>query len=160
MARKQAAKTGEGTRQIQNRRARFDYEIVESMEAGIELLGAEVKSIYLGRANLGDAYCRIVNNELMLINCDIEPYEFASAYKPERRRDRKLLMHRKEINTLNRKSMEKGFAIIPLKIYFARGKVKVEIALGRGKAHYDKRESIAKKDERREMERIRGKREI
>ncbi len=148
-------------KQIQNRRARFDYHIIESHEAGIMLEGSEVKSVFLGRANLGDAFCKIVEGEMLLVNLDIEPYEHSKAFQPERRRDRKLLMHAKEIATLNRKSLEKGFTLIPLKMYFnGRGKVKVEIGLAKGKAQYDKRTQIAKDDARREMERMRSTRKF
>jgi SsrA-binding protein len=145
---------------IRNRRARFDYAITESHEAGIALVGSEVKSLYLGRGHLNDAYCRVSGGELFLINADIEPYEQASVFQHERRRDRKLLMHRKEINVLERKSMEKGLALIPLALYFKNGKVKVEVGLGKGKAQYDKRDKIAQDDAKREVDRLRaGKRE-
>jgi SsrA-binding protein len=148
-------KKGEPPRSIQNRRARYDYAIQETFEAGIALVGSEVKSLYLGRGHLSDAYCRVVNHELWLFSVDVEPYEKASVFAHDRRRDRKLLMHRKEIDTLERKSMEKGLAIIPLALYFKHGRVKVEIGLGRGKSAYDKRDKIAKDDVRREVSRIR-----
>jgi len=158
MAKKGADKKNEGPRAINNRRARFDYHIEDSFEAGIALAGAEVKSIFLGRANLTDAYCKVHHGELWIYNMDIDPYDHATAaFLPARRRDRKLLMHRKQIETLDRKSMEKGFTLIPLRAYFnARGKVKIEVGLGRGKAQYDKRDKIAKDDERRELERVRS----
>jgi len=156
MAKKGEKKGSETPRSIQNRRARFDYAILESNEAGIALSGSEVKSLFLGLAHLNDAYCQVKGGELFLINADIEPYEKASVFQHERRRDRKLLMHRKEINTLDRKSMEKGLALIPLSMYFKNGRVKVEVGLGRGKAQYDKRDKIAKDDERREVERVRA----
>lgn len=120
------------------------------------LVGSEVKSLFLGKAHLNDAFCRVHNGELFLINADIEPYEKSSVFQHERRRDRKLLMHRKEINTLDRKSMEKGLSLIPLALYFKNGKVKVNVGLGKGKALYDKRDKIAQDDERREVERIRA----
>lgn len=141
---------------IQNRRARHDYAISDTLEAGIALVGSEVKSVYRGRANLTDAYCRVLNGELWLLNLDIEPYENTGAYGVERRRDRKLLAHRREINTLERKAMEKGFTLIPLSLYFKNGRVKVEVGLGKGKREYDKREAIAKDDARREVERLRS----
>lgn len=155
---KKVGKKEEGPRSIQNRRARFDYHIEDTVEAGIELVGAEVKSIFLGRANLTDAYCRVINGQMFLLNMDIDPYDKAvAAFMPERRRDRRLLLHRKEINTLERKAQEKGFTLLPLSVYFnSRGKVKVQIGLGKGKAQYDKREKIAKDDERREVERARS----
>lgn len=158
MAKKGADKKNEGPRSIQNRRARFDYQIEDTFEAGIELVGSEVKSIFLGRANLTDAYCMVLRGQMFLLNMDIDPYENSvAAFLPNRRRDRRLLMHRKEINLLERKAQEKGFALIPLSVYFnAKGRVKVQIGLGKGKAHYDKRDKIAKDDERREVERARS----
>lgn len=156
MPKKMAAQ--EGPRTIQNRRARFDYELIDTYEAGIVLAGSEVKSIYLGRANLTDAFCQIKSGELWLINMDVEPYAHSSHFQPERRRDRKLLMHRKEIDIIERRSMEKGFAILPTKVYFKNGRVKLEIALGRGKREYDKRHQIAKDETRRELERARSER--
>lgn len=143
--------TGPAT--IQNRKARYDYEIIDSFEAGLVLVGSEVKSLFLGRANLTDAYCRVLQNELWLVNLDIEPYDHSSHFTPERRRDRKLLMHKKEIRLLERKAQEKGLTLIPLKIYFARGKAKVEVGLGRGKRKFDKREQIAERETRREKQR-------
>jgi SsrA-binding protein len=154
-SKKGAADKPDGGRSIQNRRARYDYQILETYEAGVALVGSEVKSIFLGRAHLTDAYCQIVNGEAYLMNVDVEPYEQASVFGHERRRDRKLLLHRKEIDTLARKSQEKGLAIVPTRLYFKNGRVKAEIALGRGKAEYDKRDQIAKNEERREADRIR-----
>ncbi len=149
---KKAEKRGPAT--IQNRKASFDYEFIETHEAGVALVGTEVKSIYLGRANMTDAYCDIKDAELWLKQLDIEPYEKSSHFVHDRRRDRKLLMHRREIDLLKRKSQEKGLAIIPTRIYFnERGRVKVTIALARGKRQFDKREAIKKKDTRRELER-------
>lgn len=152
MAKKGTAKGSQAPAMIQNRRARFDYHFIETYEAGVVLAGSEVKSLYLGRAHLTDAYCRIQGGELFLMNLDIEPYEKAAHFQPDRRRDRKLLMHRKEIDTLDRKSQEKGLAIIPSRIYFKNGRVKVEVALARGKAQYDKRDKIAKDEARREAQ--------
>jgi len=142
---------------VQNRKARFDYAIEDTFEAGLVLQGSEVKSLYHGKANLTDAFCRVIKDELWLLNFDIEPYDKASAFGHERRRDRKLLMHRKEIVTIERKSMEKGFSIIPLAVYFNdKGRAKVQIALARGKGNYDKRHAIAKDEARREIERARS----
>lgn len=155
-----AGKAGKEAREpasIQNRKARFNYHIEDTEEAGLVLLGTEVKSLYLGRANLTDAYCRVLNGELWLFNLDIEPYDKASIAQHERRRDRKLLMHRRQINVLERKSLEKGLALIPLHIYFNdRGRAKVQIGLARGKANYDKRDSIKERETRREVERARS----
>lgn len=158
MAKKGAAKKDEGPKSIQNRRARFDYHIEDTYEAGIELVGSEVKSIFLGRANLTDAYCKVIKGQIFLLNLDIDPYDKGvAAFLPDRRRDRRLLMHRKEINTLERKAQEKGFTLLPLSMYFnSRGKVKLQIGLGKGKALYDKRDKIAKDDERREMDRAKS----
>jgi SsrA-binding protein len=158
MAKKGAAKESRAPASINNRRARFDYHFLETFEAGIVLAGSEVKSIYLGRAHLTDAYCRVSEGELYLVNLDIDPYEKAAHFQPERRRDCKLLMHRKQIDSLERKSEEKGLALIPSRLYFKNGRVKVEIALARGKAQYDKREKIAKEEVRKEMARVRSER--
>jgi SsrA-binding protein len=155
MARKQAATQASGPKRIENRRARYDYAIDDSIEAGLVLLGSEVKSLFQGRASLTDAYCKVTNGELWLVNMDIEPYEKASVFQHERRRDRKLLLHRKQIDEFERKSKEKGFSILPLAAYFKNGRVKAEIGLGRGKAEYDKRKTLADKDTRREVERAR-----
>jgi len=155
---KKAAKKNEqpGPKTVVNRKARFDYELVQSFETGIALAGAEVKSIFKGRVNLTDAYVQVKNNELWLLNLDIEPYENATNFQPERRRDRKLLAHRKEISLIDRRSQEKGLTIVPTKIYFKNGKVKVEIALARGKRQYDRRQQIAKDESRREAERAKS----
>jgi len=141
---------------IVNRKARFEYELLDSWEAGIVLVGSEVKSVWLGRVNMTDAFCRVIDGEMWVLELDIEPYDHASSFKPERRRNRKLLLHRKEIEMIQRKAQEKGFTIIPSKIYFSRGRVKLEIALARGKKQYDKRQQVAKDDARREMERMRS----
>lgn len=158
MGKKDARKTSSGPKSIQNRRARFDYEITQTYEAGIVLVGSEVKSLYLGQANLTDGYCRVKNGELWLIQLDIEPYSHSSNFQPDRRRDRKLLMHKKEISLLERRALEKGFSIIPTAIYFKNGKAKVEVALARGKSKGDKREKIAKDEARRDVEREFGRR--
>jgi SsrA-binding protein len=156
MAKGKSKEKPDSPRVLHNRKARFDYEIVNAYEAGIVLVGSEVKSIWQGKANIADAYCVIKDGELWLVNMDIEPYEHSSHFQHERRRDRKLLMHRKEIDLLARRSQEKGFAIVATKVYFTHGKVKVEIGLGRGKRAYDKREQIAKDESRRELERARS----
>lgn len=141
---------------IQNRRASFDYKILDTYEAGIMLAGSEVKSLFLGRASLTDAYCRVVNDELWLYNADIEPYAFTTHFALERRRDRKLLMKRKEIDLIESRVQERGLALIPLKIYFNdRGKAKVLIGVGEGKKNYDKRDTIAERETKREQDRMR-----
>ncbi len=156
MAKKKSADEKKGPATINNRRARFDYEIVETFEAGLVLVGSEVKSVFLGRVNLTDSYCKVINGELWMLNADIEPYTHSSHFLPERRRDRKLLMHRKEINTLERKSLEKGLSLLVLGMYFKNGKVKVTVGLGRGKKEYDKRTQIKDKETRLEKERMRN----
>jgi SsrA-binding protein len=155
MAKKQQQQQ-EGGKTVLNRKARYDYELLQSFEAGVVLVGSEVKSVWLGRANLTDAYCAVKNDELWIQNMDIEPYEHSSHFQPERRRERKLLLHRQEIDLIERRSQEKGLTIVPTKVYFKGGRVKIEIALGRGKREYDKRQQIAKDDARREMERARS----
>jgi len=143
-----------GPAEIANRRARFDYEILETYEAGIALLGPEVKSLWKGKANLTDSYCRILNHEAWILSMDVEPYEYSTAFAPDRRRDRKLLLHKKELANIERKTKEKGLSLIPLKLYFGHsGKVKALIGLGKGKKLYDKRTQIAEKETRREKER-------
>lgn len=156
MAKKNAKnKEAQAPKSVQNRRARHDYAIEYTYEAGIALVGSEVKSVFKGRANLTDAYCRVQNGEMWLYNADIEPYEQTSAFPHERRRDRKLLLHKKEIAIIDRRSMEKGFTIVPLAMYFKNGKVKVEIALARGRAQYDKRDQIQRDETRREARDLR-----
>lgn len=156
MAKKNAPQTPEGPKTIVNRKARHDYELIDSYEAGIALVGSEVKSVFLGRVNMTDAYCQLANQELFVINLDIEPYAHSSHFQPERRRDRKLLLHRKEIHTIQRKSQEKGLTIIPTKLYFKNGKVKVEVALARGRKQYDKRDKIEADQARRESQAARA----
>jgi SsrA-binding protein len=152
---KKEAKSSE-PKVLQNRKARFNYELLDHWEAGIALVGSEVKSVWNGRVNMTDAYCLVRDGELWLMELDIEPYEFTTSFAPPRRRERKLLLHKKEIVLIDRRSMEKGLAIVPTKMYFKGGRVKVEIALGRGKKSYDKRDTLAAKDERRELERARS----
>ncbi|MEZ0327523.1 MAG: SsrA-binding protein SmpB [Fimbriimonas sp.] len=156
MAKKPDPTKPAGPKRVDNRRARYDYNILDSVEAGLVLVGSEVKSLFHGKANLTDAYCLVREGEMWLISFDIEPYEKASVFQHERRRDRKLLLHKAQIETFARKSQEKGLALIPLAVYFKNGRAKVEIGLGRGKAEYDKRDQIAAKESRREMDRIRA----
>jgi len=137
-----------------NRKARHDYFIDETHEAGIVLTGTEIKSVRAGRVNLRDSYVQIKDGELWLIDTHIAPYEQAGRSGHQPTRPRKLLMHRQEINRLQGKVREKGYTIIPLCLYLKENKrAKVEIALARGKKLYDKRQSIRKRDAEREMER-------
>ena len=137
-----------------NKKAFFDYFVDETYEAGIVLKGTEVKSLRLGRANLRDSFARIRNNEVYLINLHISPYEQGDRFtQPDTTRTRKLLLNRTEIKKLIGKTKEKGYTLIVTKIYFKRGKAKAELGLAKGKKHYDKRESIKKKDMEREVSR-------
>ncbi|MBW2108714.1 MAG: SsrA-binding protein SmpB, partial [Deltaproteobacteria bacterium] len=132
----------------QNRKARYDYHIMDTLEVGMVLLGTEVKSLRLGRANLKDSYARIKNGEVFLHNMHISPYPFAARGNHDPLRPRKLLLHRQEIKRLIGKVEERGQALIPLNVYFnKKGKVKVTLALAKGKRKYDKREAIRKRDE-------------
>ena len=137
-----------------NRKARFNFEIEDSFEAGIALMGSEVKSLRSGRANLSDSYAKFRQGELFLVDAHISPYDQANRENHEPLRDRKLLIHKREMKKLLGKVTERGFSLIPLKLYFKHGKVKVELALAKGKRSYDKREAIKKKEQRRELERL------
>lgn len=137
-----------------NRKARHDYFIDETYEAGIVLTGTEIKSARVGRVNLRDSYVQVKNGELWLIDTHIAPYEQAGHSSHEPKRPRKLLMRRREINWLEGKVQEKGYTLIPLRLYLKDNKwAKVEIALARGKKLYDKRQAIRERDAQREMER-------
>ena len=137
----------------QNKKARHDYHIDETYEAGLALMGTEVKSLRAGRASLVDAYGRIKDGEVWLEGAHIPEYDQGSWTNHEPRRSRKLLLHREEIAKLIGKTRESGLTLVPLSLYFKDGKAKVEIALARGKKAYDKRATIAKRDEAREHER-------
>lgn len=139
----------------QNRKARYDYFIEDELEAGLVLKGTEVKSLRLGKANLKDAYARVKDGEVYVYQMHIGPYPFAYYDNHDPLRPRKLLLHKREIKRLYGKVNEKGFTLVPLKIYFKDGKVKITLALVRGKRKYDKREAIRRRDEKREMDRAR-----
>ena len=137
-----------------NRRARFDYEIVDTFEAGIQLVGPEVKSLRAGRVNLGDAFATVHRGEAWLEKLHISPYEPATRANPsDPQRRRKLLLHRREIDRLDGRISEKGLTLVPLTVYFLRGRAKVELALARGKHRHDKRESIRRREQDRETQR-------
>lgn len=137
-----------------NRQARFLYEILETYEAGVQLTGTEVKSIRAGKANLQDGYALLRNGEAWLLNVHISPYTQSSEYfNHDPRRTRKLLLHRKEIRTLIGKVEQQGLTLVPLKMYFKGGLIKVSIALGRGKKLHDKREDLKRRDDQRDMQR-------
>lgn len=134
-----------------NRKARHDYFILNTIEAGMVLTGTEVKSLRKGKANISDAYCEIRAGEVFISNMHISPYEQGNIYNTDPLRTRKLLLHKEEIRKLERDISIKGYTIIPLKVYLNRGKVKIEIAVAKGKKLYDKRESIAKRDSDRRI---------
>ncbi len=137
----------------ENRKARFNYFIEETYEAGMVLLGTEVKSLRLGRVNLKDSYARIKKGEVFVHQMHIGAYPFAYYGNHDPLRKRKLLLHKYEIKKLYGKVNEKGFSLIPLKVYFQNGRAKLTVALARGKRKYDKRETIRRRDEQRDLER-------
>ena len=134
-----------------NRKARYDYFIEDEFEAGVVLTGTEIKSIREGKVNLGDSYAIIRNEEIYLLNTHISSYEAGNIFNHDEDRTRKLLMHKSEIKKLNNKVTLEGYTLIPLKIYFNKGRAKVLIGLCKGKKNYDKREAIKKRDTEREM---------
>lgn len=137
----------------ENRKARHDYFIHEAYETGIELQGTEVKSLRAGRANLKDSFATIENGEIFLENMHISPFEQGNIFNHDPLRKRKLLMHKSEIMKLFGETRQKGYTLVPLKIYFKHGRAKLELALASGKHNYDKREDLKKKADKREMER-------
>ena len=160
MAAQPASSNRQGGRKIiaTNRKARHDYAIVDTFEAGVMLTGTEVKSLRLGRASLVDGFATIDDGEVFLRNVHIPEYEQGSWTNHEPRRVRKLLLHRAEIERLIGKTKESGLTLVPLSIYFSAGKVKVELALARGKRSYDKRQDLARRDADREVRRALGRR--
>jgi SsrA-binding protein len=136
-----------------NRRARHNYEILETQEAGLVLRGTEVKSLRGGLVNFKDAYATVRNGEIWLIGCHISPYSHGTDANHDPERDRKLLLHGREIARLNGKVAERGLTIVPLRLYFKKGRAKLEIGLARGKKMHDKRSSLREREERREMDR-------
>jgi len=136
-----------------NRKAKFEYFLLETFEAGISLQGSEIKSIRAGRISLGEAYVQVDGDEAWLTDAHIAPYEQANRFNHDPLRPRRLLLHKKEIRRLWDSIRQKGMTVIPTKVYLKDGRAKVEIALARGKKAYDKRETIAKRDRQRSMER-------
>ena len=137
-----------------NKKARFEFEILEKVEAGIALKGTEVKSLRLGNASLNEAYARIDGDQVRLVNFQIQPYEQAGKFNHDPKRLKQLLLHRREINKLTSKVQIRGQTLIPLCVYFnAQGKAKVELALARGRTHSDKRQQEKKREDQREMRR-------
>ncbi len=138
--------------EILNKKARFDYEIEDSFEVGLVLQGTEVKSIRAGKANIKDSYAIIRNNELFILNMNISEYEQGNRFNHEPTRTRKLLMHKKEILKLKQKVETLGYTLVPLKLYFKKSHVKIELGLARGKKNYDKRETIKSRDIERQVQ--------
>ena len=138
--------------EILNRKARYDYHIEDEYEAGLALTGTEIKSIRNGKMNIKDSYAIIKNEEIYLLNAHIASYEKGNIFNHNETRTRKLLMHKKEIKKLNNKLILEGYTLIPLKVYFVRGKAKILLGLAKGKKSYDKREDIKKRDIKREIE--------
>ncbi|MCR5774903.1 MAG: SsrA-binding protein SmpB [Lachnospiraceae bacterium] len=138
---------------VNNKKAYFDYFIEDKLEVGIELFGTEVKSVRMGKCSIKEAYVDARNGELYIYGMNITPYEKGNIFNKDPIRERRLLAHKKEIMKLQGRLAQKGYTILPLEVYLKRGKVKLLIGLGRGKKLYDKRDSIAKKDLKREMER-------
>jgi|SRR6056297_3664321 len=136
-----------------NKKARFEYEILETIEAGIVLRGTEVKSVRQKKVSIQESYARIKDGEAYIIGMTISPYEMGNQFNHEPARERKLLLHRQELKRLTGKLKEKGFTLVPLKIYFKNGKVKILLGLGKGKTTYDKRKTIQKREADRELQR-------
>jgi len=139
---------------VSNRRATHDYAILETFEAGIALQGTEIKSLRNNGGVLQDAYVRVIEDEIWLIGCSIAPYKYGNIYNHEERRDRKLLMHKREIAKLRIATQEKGLTIIPLAFYLKEGRVKVRIAIAKGKKSIDKRQSIKEREDKRQIDRM------
>ncbi|MDQ6932075.1 MAG: SsrA-binding protein SmpB [Candidatus Eremiobacteraeota bacterium] len=142
------------TPSVDNRRARYEYHILESVEAGVVLTGTEIKSVRQGGVSLNEAYARLREGELWLVNMHVPPYKEGSFSNHEPRRPRKLLLHRDQIARLGSRAAEKGLTIVPLRLYFTRGKVKLEIGLAKGKKIWDKRRSTAERDAKRDLARV------
>ena len=136
-----------------NRKARHEYNFLETYEAGIELVGTEVKSLRAGKGNLQDAFCRIEDGEIILHNMHISPYEMGNRFNHDPKRSRRLLLHKSEIRHLYAKVREKGLTIVPTKVYFSGSRIKIEVALSQGKKLYDKRQDLVNKAVKRETER-------
>lgn len=139
---------------VTNKRATFNYEVLETFEAGIALQGTEIKSLRDHGGSLQEAYVKVLENELWLIGCSISPYRFGNIHNHEEKRDRKLLMHKREIAKLKVATSEKGLTIIPLAFYLKNGRVKLKIAIAKGKKNIDKRETIKQRDDQRHIQKM------
>ena len=136
-----------------NKHARFQYEIIEEIEAGIVLKGTEVKSLRMGKVNLKESYATVKDGEIYVQNMHISPYEQGNIYNHDPLRERKLLLHKQEIKRLSVKVLERGMTLVPLKVYFKDGRAKIELGLGKGKKFFDKRKDIARRDAERDIQR-------
>lgn len=139
---------------VSNRRASHDYEILETLEAGVVLQGTEIKSLRENGGTLQDAYVKVIRNEAWLIGCNISPYRFGNIHNHQAKRDRKLLLHKREIEKLKVSVQQKGLAVIPLSLYLKNGRVKVRVAIAKGKNTVDKRHAIKERDEKRHIEKM------
>jgi SsrA-binding protein len=137
----------------ENRKARHDYHVEETVEAGIVLTGTEIKSIRMGRVSLREAYAQVTRGEVVLYNMHVAPYDFGNRWNHDPLRPRKLLLHRREIEGLAQRARQRGYTLIPLRIYLKRGRAKVELAVARGRRQYDKREAIAAREAQRRIDR-------
>ncbi|HIU40814.1 MAG TPA: SsrA-binding protein SmpB [Candidatus Aphodocola excrementigallinarum] len=138
--------------EIKNKKAYFDYFIEDTYEAGIVLTGTEIKSVRKGSSNLKDTYARVKNNEIFLINMFIAPYENGNLFNHEERRERKLLLHKKEIYKIRDKVQKEGYSLVPLKLYLKNGKAKILLGVAKGKKTYDKRQALKEKDIKRDLQ--------
>lgn len=139
---------------VTNRHARRDYEIIDTLEAGLVLTGTEVKSIRAGQANLKDSFCTVDDGEVYMVNAHVSPYSHGNMNNHDPRRKRKLLLHGREIARIRKATEQKGFTMVPLKLYLRRGLIKAQIGVARGKRQYDKRSDIAARDVRRNLDRV------
>ena len=139
-----------------NKKATFEYHIEARFEAGLVLTGTEVKSLRAGKANLQEAYCNVESGEMILRGCHIAPYDHGNRANHDPIRTRKLLLHRREIEKLDKAARQKGYTIVPVKLYFKNGRAKIEIGLGKGKKLYDKRADIAERDSNRRLDRLKS----
>ena len=140
---------------ILNKRARFEYELTDEVEAGVVLTGTEIKSLRSSKASITDAFCQFINEELYIINMSIEEYKLGTFYNHKAKRERKLLLHKKELSKFNKKLKDVGNTVVPLKLYINdAGKAKILIAVGKGKKLFDKRESIKDRESKRQLDRV------
>ncbi len=153
---KEKKKEGDGIERVvsENRKAKFDYDTLETLECGVALVGSEVKSLRNGTISLAESYARVRDNEVYLVNCDIPEYIDANRFNHKRKRDRKLLLHKREIQRFAKRATEKGLTLVPLRLYFRNGRAKLLLGLCRGKQDYDKRQAIKKREADRGLRQI------